>query len=104
VRLTEVLPGMVETDFSLERFAGDSERAANVYQGLTPLTARDVAEVIGFEQAGTREPRPDRDQAAGPGVGDAGTPAGLTEPRRLGRGDHALADSCCQSAQGIAQS
>lgn len=48
VRFTEVLPGMVETDFSLVRFEGDAERAGNVYQGVTPLTARDVAEVITF--------------------------------------------------------
>jgi NADP-dependent 3-hydroxy acid dehydrogenase YdfG len=48
VRLTEIAPGMVKTDFSLRRFEGDEERAANVYEGVTPLVAEDVAEVIGF--------------------------------------------------------
>jgi NADP-dependent 3-hydroxy acid dehydrogenase YdfG len=37
---------MVETDFSLVRFRGDSERAAKVYKGVTPLTPEDVAETI----------------------------------------------------------
>jgi NADP-dependent 3-hydroxy acid dehydrogenase YdfG len=46
VRVTSVDPGMVETDFSLVRFHGDSERAAKVYKGVEPLTAEDVAEVI----------------------------------------------------------
>ena len=48
VRLTEIAPGMVKTDFSLRRFSGDEERAAKVYEGVTPLVAEDVAEVIGF--------------------------------------------------------
>jgi NADP-dependent 3-hydroxy acid dehydrogenase YdfG len=48
VRFTEILPGMVDTEFSLVRFDGDAERASNVYQGLTPLVAADVAEVIAF--------------------------------------------------------
>jgi len=48
VRLTEVAPGMVKTDFSLNRFDGDEERAAKVYQGVTPLVAEDIAEIIGF--------------------------------------------------------
>ena len=48
VRLTEIAPGMVKTDFSLRRFSGDEERADKVYQGVTPLVAEDVAEVIGF--------------------------------------------------------
>ncbi|EWC58537.1 Short chain dehydrogenase [Actinokineospora spheciospongiae] len=48
VRFTEILPGMVETDFSLTRFDGDADRAAAVYQGIEPLTADDVAEVIAF--------------------------------------------------------
>lgn len=48
VRLTEVAPGMVQTDFSLRRFDGDSERAEKVYEGLTPLVAEDIAEVVGF--------------------------------------------------------
>jgi NADP-dependent 3-hydroxy acid dehydrogenase YdfG len=46
IRVTSVDPGMVETEFSMVRFHGDRERAGNVYKGITPLTAEDVAEVI----------------------------------------------------------
>ncbi|ORA09301.1 SDR family oxidoreductase [Mycobacterium arosiense] len=48
VRLTEIAPGAVETEFSLVRFDGDRQRAEAVYTGITPLVADDVAEVIGF--------------------------------------------------------
>jgi NADP-dependent 3-hydroxy acid dehydrogenase YdfG len=48
IRITEVAPGMVETEFSTVRFAGDAERAAAVYRGLQPLTAKDVAEIVAF--------------------------------------------------------
>lgn len=54
VRVTSVDPGMVETDFSKVRFRGDSERANRVYQGVTPLTPADVADVIFF--CATRPP------------------------------------------------
>jgi 3-hydroxy acid dehydrogenase/malonic semialdehyde reductase len=46
IRVSEVAPGMVETEFSLVRFHGDSERAGQVYKGLTPLGPEDIAEAI----------------------------------------------------------
>lgn len=45
IRVIEIAPGMVETEFSAVRL-GDEDAAANVYRGLTPLTAEDVAEAI----------------------------------------------------------
>lgn len=48
IRVSSVDPGLVETEFSQVRFRGDSDRAKTVYQGLTPLTPMDVAEVILF--------------------------------------------------------
>jgi NADP-dependent 3-hydroxy acid dehydrogenase YdfG len=48
VRVSEIDPGLVETEFSLVRFGGDADRAKEVYRGITPLTAEDVAEVVAF--------------------------------------------------------
>ena len=48
IKVTCIAPGMVETEFSLVRFKGDRERAAKVYEGLTPLHAEDIAEAILF--------------------------------------------------------
>jgi NADP-dependent 3-hydroxy acid dehydrogenase YdfG len=48
LRVTEIDPGLVETEFSLVRFGGDEERAAKVYEGLTPLTADDVADCVAW--------------------------------------------------------
>ncbi|NEM98340.1 SDR family NAD(P)-dependent oxidoreductase [Pontibacter burrus] len=48
IKVSEVNPGAVETEFSEVRFKGDKERAAAVYQGYQPLTADDIADLIAF--------------------------------------------------------
>ena len=46
MRVTEIDPGLVETEFSLVRFAGDAERAGKVYADTRPLTAGDIADAV----------------------------------------------------------
>lgn len=48
VHVTEIDPGLVETEFSITRFDGDRERAAKVYEGMTPLSAEDIADCIAW--------------------------------------------------------
>jgi NADP-dependent 3-hydroxy acid dehydrogenase YdfG len=48
IRVTEVAPGLVETEFALVRFDGDAEKAAKVYEDTTPLSAEDVADAIAY--------------------------------------------------------
>jgi NADP-dependent 3-hydroxy acid dehydrogenase YdfG len=59
IRVSEVAPGMVETEFSLVRFEGDEEKAAKVYEGTNPLTGEDVADAIAYVV--TRPPHVDID-------------------------------------------
>ena len=54
VRVSTVDPGMVETNFSNVRYRGDKEAAKNVYKGMTPLTPKDIADIVFF--CATRPP------------------------------------------------
>jgi NADP-dependent 3-hydroxy acid dehydrogenase YdfG len=79
IRITEVAPGIVETEFSLVRFGGDADRAAAVYRGLTPLTAADVADVVAF--CVTRPPHVDIDHVVVKPVAQASaTVSARTQP------------------------
>lgn len=60
VRVSEIAPGLAETEFALVRYDGDAERARKVYEGMTPLAAEDVAEAIAF--VATRPPHVDIDE------------------------------------------
>jgi hypothetical protein len=48
IRVTEIDPGLVETEFSVVRFGGDTERAAAIYEGVEALTADDIAACVSF--------------------------------------------------------
>jgi len=89
IRVIEIDPGQVETEFSVVRFDGDKEKAKKVYEGVEPLTGEDIAEVVVFA-AGRRENVVLADALVFPNhqvsrCQSCGCYAGLTEDRRRQR-------------------
>jgi len=70
IRVTEVAPGLVETEFSIVRFDGDTELAKKPYEGITPLTAEDIADCIAW--AVTRPPHVNIDEIVVRPIAQAG--------------------------------
>ena len=48
IKVTQINPGLVETEFSMVRFKGDRDRASSPYKGLNPLTGEDIADLVLF--------------------------------------------------------
>ena len=48
IKVTNIAPGMADTEFSIVRFKGDQEKADGVYKGIDPLTGKDIADIIFF--------------------------------------------------------
>jgi len=87
IRITEIAPGLVETEFSVVRFHGDRKAAKAVYQGLKPLTAEDIADCVVF--AVTRPPHVDIDEIVVRPVAQANVTTVARKPSSLspsGRG------------------
>jgi 3-hydroxy acid dehydrogenase/malonic semialdehyde reductase len=80
MRITEIAPGLVETEFSVVRFHGDRTAAKAVYQGLKPLTAEDIADCIMF--AVTRPPHVDIDEIVVRPVAQANVTTVARKPAR----------------------
>jgi NADP-dependent 3-hydroxy acid dehydrogenase YdfG len=80
IRVTEINPGLVETEFSFVRFHGDRKAAKAVYQGLKALTAEDIADCVAF--AVTRPPHVDIDEIVVRPVAQANVTTVARKPAR----------------------
>ena len=80
IRVTEVAPGLVETEFSLVRFHGDRKRAKEPYEGIKPLTPEDIADCVLF--AVTRPPHVDIDEIVVRPVAQANVVTVARKPKR----------------------
>jgi len=83
IRVTEIAPGLVETEFSVVRFHGDRKTAKAVYEGLKPLTAEDIADCILF--AVTRPPHVDIDEIVVRPVAQANVTTVARKPKRTAK-------------------
>ncbi len=83
IRVTEIAPGLVETEFSVVRFHGDRKTAKAVYEGLKPLTAEDIADCIMF--ALTRPPHVDIDEIVVRPVAQANVTTVARKPKRTAK-------------------
>jgi len=84
IRITEIAPGLVETEFSVIRFHGDRKAAKAVYEGIKPLTAEDIADCVVF--AVTRPPHVDIDEIVVRPVAQANVTTVARKAKRAGKG------------------